>query len=146
MPAKPKKPSPAQKQPRKRKTKAELTKPFDKKVLAKAKKIAAQYTIIIHFEDEEYYGRTLEMPFVMADGPTPERCMTEVLEATIAAVAYILEEGEVPPQAASAEKRSAQVNIRLTAQEKFRLEHAARQAGFRGLSDFVRYAALDKAG
>lgn len=122
-----------------------MAKPFDKKVLAKAKKLAAQYTIIIRFEDEAYYGRTLEMPYVMADGPTPEACMAEVLQATVAAIASTLEASEQPPQPASDEKRSAQVNVRLTQQEKFRLEEAARRAGFRGLSDFVRSAALDKA-
>ena len=145
MPAKSKKPSPSRKPPKKRKTKAELTKPFDKKVLAKAKKLAAQYTIVIRFEDGEYFGKTLEMPYVMADGETPEACMTQVIEATTAAIASLYENDEQPPKPASDEKRSTQVNVRLTQYEKFQLEEAARRAGFRGLSDFVRSAALDKA-
>lgn len=93
-----------------------------------------------------FFGRTLEMYFVMADGKTREECAQQVMEATTFAIASMLEEGEVPPQPATDEKREAQVNVRLTLAEKFRLEQAARQAGFRGLSDFVRNAALDKAG
>lgn len=124
---------------------AELTKPFDKKTWTKAQKLAAQYTVIIHFEDGDYFGRTLEMPYVMADGPTPEACMAAVLEATTSSIALMYEDGDQPPAPASDEKRSVQVNVRLTQQEKFRLEEAARRAGFRGLSDFVRNAALDKA-
>ena len=150
MSAKSKKPSPSRKPLKKRKTKAELTKPFAPKVLAKAAKLAERYTVIMALEEDDtgqfYFGRTLEMPFVMADGKTRAECMEQVLEATTFAIASTYEESEVPPQPATDEKRSAQVNVRLTAQEKFRLEAAARQAGFRGLSDFVRNAALDKAG
>lgn len=54
----------------------------------------------------------------------------------------MLEDGEQPPAPASDEKRTAQLNVRLTKGEKFRIEQAARQAGVRGISDFVRYAAL----
>lgn len=92
-----------------------------------------------------YLGRTIEFPMVMGDGPTVEQCAAMVIEATTLAIATILEEGGCPPAAASEAKRDQQVNIRLTAEEKFRLEQAARIAGFRSLSDYMRAASLGKA-
>lgn len=118
--------------------------------MIKAAKLAEQYTVIMAPEEDDsgrfYFGRTLEMFFVMADGKTPEACVEQVMEATTFAIATMLEKGERPPVPASDEKRSLQLNVRLTAAEKFRIEEAARRAGFRGVSDFVRAAALDKAG
>lgn len=135
---------------KRKKTKAKLSKPIAPKFWNKAAKLAESYTVIIALEEDydgpTYFGRTLEMPLVMADGKTRSECMDQVLEATTFTIATILEDGERPPAPASDEKRSAQVNVRLTADEKFRIEEAARRAGFRGVSDFVRAAALDKAG
>lgn len=135
---------------KRRKTRAELTKPFDPRLLKKAAALAETYTVIIALEDDydgpTFFGRTLEMPLVMADGKTREACIQQVLEATTFCIAGMLEDGETPPQPATDETRSAQVNVRLTAMEKYSLEQAARRAGFRGLSDFMRAAALDKAG
>lgn len=129
------------------KTKAELEKPFAPKLWAKAKQLAAQYTVVIQPEpDLGYFGRTIEMPYVMADGKTPEACIAELMEATALAIAVDLENGERPPRPAGDEKRTAQVNLRLTQREKFDIEEAARREGFRGVSDFVRSAALEKAG
>jgi predicted RNase H-like HicB family nuclease len=116
----------------------------------KAAAIAERYTIIMVLEDDNegatYFGRTLEMPLVMADGKTRSTCMEQVIEATTLAIASMLEDGEIPPQPATDDSRTAQVNIRLTQREKFCLEAAAKRAGFRGLSDFVRTAAMDRAG
>lgn len=100
------------------------------------------YQIIIHFEDDEYYGRGLEMPSVMAEGKTPDDCVAATREALTIAVAYLLESGQTPPSPASEGKRSEQVNIRLTAEEKLMLEEAARRKGFRGISDFIRSTSL----
>ena len=130
-------------------TKAELTKPFDPAILRKAAALAERYTVIVGLDDgartPTYIGRTLEMPLVMADGATRSSCMEQVIEATRFAIATMLEAGDVPPQPATDESRTAQVNIRLTQREKFCLEAAAKRAGFRGLSDFVRTAAVDRA-
>ncbi len=82
------------------------------------------------------------MPLVMADGRTLESCANAVLEATVAAVAVLLESGQRPPSPARDAVRDQQVNIRLTAEEKLLLEDRARQAGFRSLSDYVRAAAI----
>lgn len=60
------------------------------------------------------------------------------------AVATMIECGQRPPAAASSGKRDVQVNIRLTAEEKLRLADAARRLGFKGVSDFVRLAALER--
>jgi uncharacterized protein (DUF1778 family) len=57
-------------------------------------------------------------------------------------VAYLLEEGQRPPTSAREGTRTAQVNVRLTAEEKVLLEATAKRKGFSGLSDFVRAAAI----
>ena len=82
----------------------------------------------------------------MSDGPTFAQCAESTIEATTLAVASMLEDGERPPAPASAAKRDRQVNIRMTADEKFRLEQAARREGFRSVSDFIRTAAMNRAG
>jgi uncharacterized protein (DUF1778 family) len=55
----------------------------------------------------------------------------------------MLERGQAPPAAAG--RRTEQVNIRLTPEEKLTLEEESERKGFRGLSDFVRAAALASA-
>ncbi|QNN23692.1 type II toxin-antitoxin system HicB family antitoxin [Planctomycetales bacterium ZRK34] len=101
--------------------------------------------MIIEFEDGEYYGSTLEMPYVMADGKTTAACVDATLEALTTAVATLLENDQEPPASSSDNKRSEQVNVRLTAMEKMRLEEASRRQGFRGLSDYIRNKALEGA-
>jgi predicted RNase H-like HicB family nuclease len=113
-------------------------------VLKRAGAIAERYQIILQFEDGEYYGRGLEMPYVMNDGKTPDACVRATREALTVAVATLLEAGEVPPAPASEGKRTEQVNVRLTPEEKLLLEEAARSRGFRGLGDFVRSTALSR--
>lgn len=94
--------------------------------------------------DVGYLGRTIEMPLVMSDGKTPDQCVAQVLDASAAAIATMLEGGQRPPSPSRNLKRDQQLNVRLTAEEKLQLEEAARQAGFRSISDFVRAAALDR--
>lgn len=60
-------------------------------------------------------------------------------------VACLLEEGQRPPTPAGEGTRTAQVNVRLTSEEKVLLETAAKRKGFSGLSDFVRAAAIESA-
>ncbi|HEV8290562.1 MAG TPA: type II toxin-antitoxin system HicB family antitoxin [Tepidisphaeraceae bacterium] len=119
-----------------------LDRPFSAEVLRRAKDIADSYQIIIQAEDGEYYGRGLEMPYVMNDGKTPDQCVKATREALTAAVAYLLESGKAPPPPASEQTRSEQINIRVTTEEKLLLEEAARSRGFRGISDYVRSASL----
>ena len=126
-------------------SKASVDRPFDPAVLKRARAIAEQYQIILQFEDGEYYGRGLEMPYVMNDGKTPDACLRATRESLTIAVATLLEAGDVPPTPAREGKRTEQVNIRLTPEEKLLMEETARSRGFRGLGDFVRSTALSRA-
>ncbi len=121
---------------------------FDAKLWQQASEIASGYRLIIEKEPEVggYLGRSVEFPHVMADGKTIAKCAAETLEAQTLAVATMLEQGQKPPISSKPEKRTAQVNIRVTEEEKLRLEEAAKRQGFRGISDYIRSAALKEAG
>ena len=122
-----------------------IDRPFDADVTAKAKAIAQEYQVIVACEDGHWYGRGLEMPRVFGDGKTANQCIENTREALTAAVAYLLEEGQRPPTPATDGRRTMQVNVRLTAEEKALLEVTAQRKGFSGLSDYVRAAAIEVA-
>jgi predicted RNase H-like HicB family nuclease len=131
------------KSPRKPRNKeSDLRKPFARAVLAKARALAERYQVLIWFEDGEYYGRGLELPFTAADGKSPQECFENVREAMVATVGHMLERGDAPPPPASHTGRTQQVNIRLSAMEKLRMEESARAKGFRGVADYLRARAL----
>jgi len=110
---------------------------------AKAKDIVLDYTLFLQPHDRlGFIGSAAELPTVFANGRTANKCIERVREALAVAVAVMLEQGQSPPAPASEKRRDMQVNIRLTAEEKFLLEQAARQRGFRGISNFLRSAAL----
>jgi len=117
--------------------------PFDPAVLRRAKKIVVDYRLILE-EDAElgYIGSAVEMPTVFADGRTADECVKAIRHALAVAVATMIESGRRPPS--SRGKRSAQVNVRLTPDERFHLQDAAARLGFRGLSDFIRAVALER--
>lgn len=118
--------------------------PFDEAVLEKARQIASGYQFVIRPSGTlGYVGRTLELPLVLADGGNPEECLKATMFAVETAVATMLENGQTPPVTTS--RRVEQINIRLTSEEKLLLEEECRRKGFRGLSDFVRTAALAEA-
>ena len=119
-----------------------IDRPFAPELLRRAREIADSYQIILQQEDGEYFGRALELPNVMNDGATPDACVKATRDILTTAIAYMLETGQVPPQPATERKRTEQINVRLTAEEKLMLEEGARSRGFRGLSDFVRSASL----
>jgi predicted RNase H-like HicB family nuclease len=118
---------------------------FDAATMAKAKNIAGQYQVILSFEDRHWYGRGLELPGIHGDGRTVNQCVENTREALTGCVAYLLEEGERPPVPAREGTRTAQVNVRLTAEEKALLETTAKRKGYSGLSDFIRAAAIEVA-
>jgi predicted RNase H-like HicB family nuclease len=120
--------------------------PFDRALLDRARAIADTYQVVLWFDDGEWYGRGVELPGTMNDGPTVEACIANVRESFVTTVAVMLEEGLTPPPTASEGIRNEQVNIRLSADERLRLATAAKQKGFEGVSDFVRTAALEAAG
>ena len=65
-----------------------------------------------------------------------------VYRALEIAVATMLEAGQRPPVSSRGRRRKAQINVRLTPEEKMVLQEAAQQRGYQGISDFVRAAAL----
>ncbi len=116
-------------------------------MLRRAQRIAKQYRLILEPDDEVgFVGQALELPNVFADGGTANECVRATREALTAAVATMLEVGQRPPAPSAEGKRLMQVNVRLTAYEKQILEEMARQGGYRSVSDFVRAAALARAG
>jgi predicted RNase H-like HicB family nuclease len=119
-----------------------IDRPFAPQLLKRAREISRQYQVVLQLEDGEYFGRCLEMPLVMGDGKTADACVASVREALTVTVAHMLEEGQTPPVPASEQTRSQQVNIRLTAGERAILEQTAHRQGFRGISDYMRHAAL----
>jgi len=127
----------------KKQKKLAIDRPFAPEILRRAREIAEQYTIILQPDpDLGYFGRGLEFPYAMDDGKTPDECVRKTREAFVAAVATMLEKGQIPPAPAVEQRRDEQVNIRLTPEEKFLLEEAARAKGYRGLSDFMRATSL----
>lgn len=122
-----------------------LYRPFKNSVLSKAKKIAGEYRITIERNERlGFIGSSVELPTVFADAKTPEQCYRATQEALMVAVATMIERGQRPPQPASAKKRNEQVNVRLTSEEKILLSNGASSLGFKGISDFIRNAALNR--
>jgi predicted RNase H-like HicB family nuclease len=116
--------------------------PFDPRILRQARQIAKSYEVVVWQEEGYYYGHGVELPTSFGGGKTVEACVKDTREAFVLTVAVLLEEGKAPPPPAREEMRTEQVNVRLTAREKLQLEAAAKQKGFRGVSDYVRSAAL----
>ncbi len=119
-----------------------LNRPFDKKLLVIAQKFVDKYEIILVKQGGEWYGRGLEMSTVFADGKTPDECIKNTKEALMAAATHLLEQGKIVPAPATAGKRTEQVNVRLTAEEKIILTATAKSRGFKGVGDFIRSQAL----
>jgi predicted RNase H-like HicB family nuclease len=126
-----------------KKSAAEIDRPFPAAVMKEARKAAAKYQVILYREDGHWFGRGLELPHVFGDGKTADRCIADTQEALSGAVAWMLEQGRMPPAPARQGTRTQQVNVRLTAEEKITLESTAKRKGFKGLSDFLRAAALE---
>ncbi len=121
-------------------------KPFRPALLQEAHEIARGYKLTIEKSDRlGYVGSSVELPTIFADGGTPEKCYEATQEALSVAVATMLEAGQTPPQPAAFMKRTTQVNVRLTHEEKAMIAAAAAKAGFKGLADFIRTTVLDRA-
>lgn len=120
-----------------------LSRRFEPSILQEAKDVVSEYSVIIGKNDNlGFVGSSIELPTVFADGKTPVECYKAIQEALMVAAATMIECGSRPPQPASEKKRTAQVNIRLTPQEKLLLSNAATTLGFKGISDYIRNAAL----
>lgn len=126
------------------KTKIEMPhRSFDKSLLNKAKRIADTYSIVLNPDTRlGFIGTSIELPTVFVDSETMQQCCQTTREALKIAVATMIECGQHPPPPASARRRTVQVNIRLTMEEKEKLVRVSKNLGFKGVSDFVRFAAL----
>ncbi|MFA6185690.1 MAG: hypothetical protein WC770_00555 [Phycisphaerae bacterium] len=123
--------------------KSKIDKPFNVSILHKAEKIASQYRIILEKNEKlGYIGSSVELPGVFVDAKTPEKCYKAVEEALTIAIATMVENGQTPPLPSSENKRTFQVNVRLTSDEKLLISNAANSSGFKGISDFIRSTAL----
>jgi hypothetical protein len=58
----------------------------------------------------------------------------------------MLEQGETPPPPASEAGRTEQISLRVSAEERLRLETLAEQHGFKAVADYLRARGLAKAG
>ena len=120
-----------------------VDRPFDPKVLSHARSIVGDYRLVLEPDEElGYIGSAIEMPTVFADAKSPDGCVKATREALTVAVATLLELGRRPP--AGRRQRSQQVNIRLTPDERLALEEATSRLGFKGISEYVRAAALGR--
>ena len=99
-----------------RSTSKKADRPFGKAVLGNARRIADQYRIVLEREAGGFLARSIEMPNVIVHGSSPNLCEKKAREALRIAVATMLEQDRTPPLAVN--KRSAQVNVRLTVEEK----------------------------
>lgn len=118
---------------------------FSRTVWSKASDVVAEYRLILEPDERlGYIGSSIEIPTVFADGPTPDTCVTATRTALTVAVATMLERGARAPAARA--RRSVQVNIRLTPDEKLALDENAARLGYKGISDFIRNAALERTG
>lgn len=108
-----------------------------------AAKLAARYRIVLTpHPGKGFVGCSVELPLVLGRGPTEAECIADTRGAIAQAIEHLLRTGKQPPAPATEGKREVQLNIRLTADERARIEERARQAGFRSISDFMRRAAL----
>jgi predicted RNase H-like HicB family nuclease len=70
-----------------------IDRPFAPQILKRAKETATRYRIVVGMEDEEFFGRCLELPLVMGHGRTADKCVKNVRKALVATIAYMFEEG-----------------------------------------------------
>jgi len=112
-------------------------------VLRKAEKLVDGYKIVIEPHKEAgFVGSAVEFPTAFARGNTREECLEATKEVLTAAVAIMIHLGGTPPAPASAQLRTAQVNVRLTPTEKDLMSRTAADNGFKGLGDFLRATAM----
>lgn len=114
---------------------------------AQAAGLARRFTFVIRLVDADTYeAHSLELPEIHGRGKTWHGCYWGAVRATGNAVATMLNHGQRPPLPIRVDDRNHRLRIRVTAEEKLRLESAAIRESFRSVSDYVRNAALRPAG
>jgi len=120
-----------------------LRRPFTASVLSEARRLAEQYQVVLNCEEGHWYGRGLELSHVFGDGRSADEAVADTRKALTATVATLLEQDQRPPTPAMIGRRTEQVNVRLTAEERLLLETVAKRKGYSGMSDFIRAVAVE---
>lgn len=116
---------------------------IDDASLAEGERLARNYRIVLQpHERKGFQGTVLEMPTVFAFGSDPTSCVNATYETLAVGLASMIDEGVEPPPPVTERKRTCQMNVRLTAEEKLILQETASQRGYRSASDYVRTVAL----
>lgn len=122
-----------------------LRRPFAKATLSRARDLAAQYTVRFSpCPEGGLEGTSIELPYAMGQGNTITECYAELLEGMVVILATMIENGDALPTPVNSGRRNVQLNIRLTADERTRLEQAAKREGFSTVAEFVRTMALSR--
>ncbi len=107
-----------------------------------AEALADRYAILLERHDDGlYYGRGVEYPYLLGHGKTPAAAFKMAREGLVAAIAVAIADGATPASPMS-DKRDQQINVRVSGMEKLRIENVAKREGFRGIADYLRFAAL----
>ena len=77
-----------------RKKRNDISRPFDPRILRRARAIAARYRIALWREHGEWWGQGVEEPAAKGDGRTMQLAAKSTREALIVYVAYLLETGQ----------------------------------------------------
>ena len=93
-----------------------------------------------------YVGSTRELPGVVVSAPTLTEAARRLDFGLETVVATSSADGERPPLPAAREKRTEQVNVRLTPTERRLLERESARQGSRGIGDLVRAAVIRQFG
>lgn len=120
------------------KPKKPIDRPFAAKHLKAARAAVDSYEITVRHEEGEWVAEGVELHTCLGSGATPAAAIKECREVMETTLVVMAERGDAFPAPAKDEKRTEQVNLRLTIREKLRLESQARSQGFRGVSDFIR--------
>ena len=117
--------------------------PFEKEILKRAAEIAAEYQLILGTEDGEFTARGLEYSSALGIGKSEAEAIKVCREVLTTLVAYHLEKGEKFSMPSKQNLRNEQISLKVSAEEKVRIEAAAKLKGFRGVGDYLRTLALN---
>jgi len=117
-------------------------------ISSKAKKIAKNYKITIEQNKESsnsgFIGSSVELPSISVKSTTVEKCYIDTKKALNVAILKILESNRKPQGRNRTDKRTKQVNIRFTLDEKALLNSFASNIGLKdNLSTLLRHIILE---
>jgi len=107
-------------------------------LLQRARTIVKHYQVIIKIAGDGFEGQGVEIPSISGRGRTVSACVRNTRSAMAARVLEFLRNDQLPPVSLSGAERTKRVTIRVNALEKLLLETKARQAGLRGVAEYVQ--------